>query len=38
MVEAYLKDQQRLWPEVATQQTELPESLARRLREAKEAA
>ena len=28
MVEAYLKDQQRLWPEVATEQTELRESLA----------
>ncbi len=37
-VEAYLKDQERLWKEVATQQTELPESLATRLREAKETA
>ena len=37
-VEAYLKDQERLWHEVATKQTELPESLARRLREAKETA
>ncbi len=37
-VEAYLKDQERLWNEVATKQTELPESLTRRLREAKETA
>jgi len=37
-VEAYLKDQERLWQEVATKQTELPESLARRLQEAKETA
>jgi uncharacterized protein (DUF433 family) len=37
-VEAYLKDQERLWQEVATKQTELPESLARRLREVKETA
>jgi uncharacterized protein (DUF433 family) len=37
-VEAYLKDQERLWKEVASQQTDLPESLARRLREAKETA
>jgi uncharacterized protein (DUF433 family) len=37
-VEAYLKDQERLWKEVATKQTELPESLAKRLREAKETA
>jgi uncharacterized protein (DUF433 family) len=37
-VEAYLKDQERLWKEVATKQTELPESLVKRLREAKETA
>ena len=37
-VEAYLKDQERLWKEVSTQQTDLPESLARRLREARETA
>ncbi len=35
-VETYLKDQERLWKEVAGRQTDLPESLARRLREAKE--
>lgn len=37
-VEAYLKDQERLWKEVAAKQTELPESLAAKLRHAKETA
>src|SRR6516164_7473079 len=37
-VEAYLKDQDRLWNRVTTVQTDLPESLAKRLREAKETA
>jgi uncharacterized protein (DUF433 family) len=35
-VEAYLADQERLWAEVKAKQTELPESLAARLREAKD--
>lgn len=37
-VEACLKDQERLWKEAVIHQTDLPESLARRLREAKETA
>ena len=37
-VEVYLKDQERLWKEMAARQTDLPESLAARLREAKETA
>ena len=37
-VEAYLKDQERLWKEMSSKQTELPESLAGRLRAAKEIA
>lgn len=37
-VEAYLNDQERLWSEAETVQTELPEPLAARLREAKEQA
>ncbi len=37
-VEAYLRDQERLWAEVKTMETELPEALAARLREAKEHA
>ena len=37
-VEAYLKDQEGLWKEVAARQTDLPETLAARLREAKETA
>ncbi|MGO9256873.1 MAG: DUF433 domain-containing protein [Bryobacteraceae bacterium] len=37
-VEAYLKDQERLWSEVEAMQTDPPESLAGRLREAKEHA
>lgn len=35
-VEAYLKDQERLWSEVETLQTDLPDSLAVRLHDAKE--
>ncbi|MDQ2842101.1 MAG: hypothetical protein M3Y72_13875 [Acidobacteriota bacterium] len=35
-VEAYLSDQERLWAEVKTMQTELPEALAARLRNPKE--
>ena len=35
-VEAYLRDQERLWAEVATKETGLPETLSRRLREARE--
>jgi uncharacterized protein (DUF433 family) len=35
-VEAYLRDQERLWTEVKNMETELPESLAGRLREAKD--
>ena len=37
-VEAYLADQERLWTEVKAKETELPESLATRLREAKQHA
>jgi len=37
-VEAYLKDQERLWRDVEAMQTEQPESLAGRLRAAKEHA
>ena len=37
-VEAYLSDQERLWTEVKRMETELPEPLAARLREAKEHA
>ncbi|MBS1856682.1 MAG: DUF433 domain-containing protein [Acidobacteria bacterium] len=37
-VEAYLKDQGRLWQEMAARQTDLPEPLAARRREAKETA
>ncbi len=35
-IEAYLRDQERLWAEVTTRETELPEALAARLREAKD--
>ena len=35
-VEAYLRDQERLWAEANTRQTELPDGLAARLREARE--
>src|ERR1700752_1351530 len=34
-VEAYLKDQDRLWREMVTAQTELPETVATRLRDTK---
>jgi uncharacterized protein (DUF433 family) len=37
-VEAYLSDQERLWEEVGTKETELPEALSARLREAREHA
>lgn len=37
-IEAYLKDQERLWAEVTTKESELPEALAARLREAKDRA
>ncbi len=37
-VEAYLDEQERLWTEVKTMETELPPTLAARLREAKEHA
>ena len=37
-VESYLRDQERLWKEIAGKQPELPDSLAKRLREAKETA
>jgi hypothetical protein len=37
-VEAYLKDQERLWKEMTARQTDLTESLPTRLREAKETA
>jgi uncharacterized protein (DUF433 family) len=37
-VEAYLEDQERLWAEVKTMETELPEALSARLREAREHA
>ena len=35
-VEAYLRDQERLWAEAKTRETELPEALSARLREARE--
>lgn len=35
-VEAYLRNQERLWVEVKTRETEPPDALAVRLREAKE--
>ncbi len=35
-VEAYLRDQERLWAEVKTRETELADALAARLRQAKE--
>lgn len=34
-VEAYPRDQERLWAQVKTMETELPESLSMRIREAK---
>jgi uncharacterized protein (DUF433 family) len=34
-VEAYLKDQERLWEEVTTKETSLPEAWSARLREAR---
>ena len=37
-VEAYLRDQERLWAEVKTKETGLPETLSVRLREAREHA
>ncbi len=37
-MEAYLRDQERLWTEVKRIETELPETLAARLRDAKEHA
>src|SRR5437588_11956253 len=37
-MEAYLKDQERLWKEAEAIQTQLPPSLAARLRDAKEHA
>ena len=37
-VEAYLKDQERLWAEVKTKETRLPGNLSRRLLEARENA
>jgi hypothetical protein len=37
-VEAYLQDQERLWAEVETMQTKLPDALSGRLREAREHA
>jgi len=37
-VEAYLKDQERLWADVKIMETELPEPLVERLREAREHA
>ncbi len=37
-VEAYLRDQDRLWAEVKTKETGLPETLSLRLREAREHA
>jgi uncharacterized protein (DUF433 family) len=37
-VERYLLDQERLWAEVETMQTKLPDALSARLREAKEHA
>lgn len=35
-VEAYLRDQERLWAEVKTRETELADAFAARLRDAKE--
>ena len=37
-VEAYLRDQERLWAEVKTKETWLPETLSTKLREAWEHA
>jgi uncharacterized protein (DUF433 family) len=37
-VEAYLGDQERLWAEVKTKETGLPEALSTRLRQAREHA
>ena len=37
-VEAYLRDQERLWAEVKSKETGLPEALSTRLREAREHA
>lgn len=37
-VEAYLRDQDRLWAEVKARETDLPEGLAARLRDAREHA
>jgi hypothetical protein len=37
-VEAYLRDQDRLWAEMKGKQTDLPEALAARLRNAREHA
>ncbi len=37
-VDAYLRDQERHWEEVKTKETELPEALSVRLREAREHA
>src|SRR5208282_4584906 len=37
-VEAYLQEQERLWAEVSTKETELPDALAARLRNAREHA
>jgi hypothetical protein len=37
-VEAYLRDQERLWAEVKTKETESPETLSVRLRETREHA
>ena len=37
-VEAYLRDQDRLWAEVKSRETGLPEALSARLREARDHA
>src|ERR1700689_3420426 len=37
-VDAFLRDQERLWAEVKSKETELPENLSVRLREAREHA
>lgn len=37
-VEAYLRDQERLWSKVKTTETELPDALSARIREAREPA
>jgi hypothetical protein len=37
-VEAYLRDQEMLWTQVKTVETELPQGLSARLREAKDQA